>query len=311
MDRLNVLFILDAGYITQLVAVMRSILAFTRKENLHFVILFYGEPPSESREVAELIDRSFSPLSFEIIDVHTRFPEISQKCKNLYITDNVADHLKTPLLYIRLFLIDMLPHITGWLLHLDLDIIVRHDITKIVPSTANKPIYAVLNKKPGSQGISTEMLRSVIEREPQLFERFPQAIVQDVKNRVFHPSSSFNAGVWILDTGACRKIHMSTFGEICMVINSRQNAFKLCDQSILNFFFAGSVGRLDDSWNAKVGHRALARKSDTKVNETITTAKIFHYAGAIKPWQEDFEKYCNTETKAVVLQEWKRFAVQD
>lgn len=308
MNNLNIVFIFDSGYIDKFVAVTRSILAHTSKKVLHFVLVFYGASSSLSL-VESAIETYLPGISFDVVDIERQFPDISYKCKTLYITDNVEPHLKTPLLYIRMYLLDILPHLKGWLLHLDLDIIVRHDITKIIPKSNNFPIYAVLNKKFGAQGIDTVKIKRVISENSHLFQDYPVNIVNHVRDRELTPESSFNAGVWILNISKCKEYKLSTMGEICMVVNSIENAFPMCDQSILNFVFMDEVGTLDPKWNVKVGCNAMKKRNEQKMATIVKEAKIYHYAGAIKPWHAEFAKYCQTDKKRQVLQEWKTYAV--
>lgn len=109
-----------------------------------------------------------------------------------------------------------------------------------------------------------------------------------------------NAGVLLIDIKKMRENY--TNEEIVKLIRENHKILTYLDQDFINKFFAKDIKVIDSKYNL------LAK--DVEYNELKEKPLIIHYAGSVKPWEDDvsrFEKeYIEPYYEALRLQENKR-----
>jgi lipopolysaccharide biosynthesis glycosyltransferase len=100
----------------------------------------------------------------------------------------------------------------------------------------------------------------------------------------FVGSTSFNAGLMIMNLDALRKTNFSEF------VNKLVSAKQSNDQSILNLFCQGRHTELNLKWNFFMHEEDISNSDDPPI--------VLHFCGSMKPWVTD---------KMYMASEWKKY----
>jgi Lipopolysaccharide biosynthesis proteins, LPS:glycosyltransferases len=120
----------------------------------------------------------------------------------------------------------------------------------------------------------------------------------------------FNAGMILWDLERCRK--SDDFAKILRLTNEHP-ATLFADQDILNIYYKNNWYQLDKVWNGMNIYACNVKKD--KDYSTIEHAKVIHYLGSLKPWQdknivfiENYLEYARkTEWMKDLQNAWERY----
>lgn len=191
-----------------------------------------------------------------------------------------------PISYGRLFGPGQLEGEVERLIYLDVDTLVRHDLTALwMTDLEGSPIAAVRDPWVTSIGHPTLGIPD--------FEALGLAAT----------APYFNCGVMVIDV---RRWNDDGAENRCLQFLSRQRSNRFADQDALNAVFSRNWTPLPMQWNvfAHPPHRPLIglRKSTREVIAAQTDPAIVHYAGSEKPWA------ARHESRLLFLDEWQSFA---
>lgn len=192
-----------------------------------------------------------------------------------------------PISYGRLFGPDQLDGDVERLIYLDVDTLVRHDLTELwVSDLAGRPVAAVRDSWVTWVG-------------------HPTLGVPDYESLGFAARSPyFNAGVMLIDVKQWKNVEAE---RRCLEFLSKQKINRLADQDALNAVFYEDWTPLPMRWNvfadpAKPNLIEL-ETSMQDVKDAQTDPAIVHYAAASKPWAQ----YPRSEL--LFLDEWRKIAL--
>jgi lipopolysaccharide biosynthesis glycosyltransferase len=191
-----------------------------------------------------------------------------------------------PISYGRLFGPGQLEGEVERLIYLDVDTLVRHDLTALwMTDLEGSPIAAVRDPWVTSIGHPTLGIPD--------FEALGLAAT----------APYFNCGVMVIDV---KRWNDDGAENRCLQFLSRQRSNRFADQDALNAVFSRNWTPLPMQWNvfAHPPQRPLIglRKSTREVIAAQIDPAIVHYAGSEKPWA------ARHESRLLFLDEWQSFA---
>ncbi len=239
----------DENYAPFLCATMYSILENTR-HTINFCILDGGIRDG-SKELIKDSLKQFLNYSVEYIDMSSfglsRFPDVRHYSINAFS---------------RYFIPEIKPKLDR-ALYLDVDIIVKRDISKLFNHDLDGyPLGAILE---------------------DFYEGNYKYLKEEIYPEYDGGSNYFNSGVLLMD---CKQIREQNYTD--KLVNFTVDLFdKLScpDQDIYNIVFANNFKILDYCFNFMPDHLDYLEKlHPTRAHEIKDTAVIIHYTGA-KPWK--------------------------
>lgn len=191
-----------------------------------------------------------------------------------------------PISYGRLFGPGQLAGEVERLIYLDVDTLVRHDLTALwTTDLEGRPVAAV--RDPGATSIG-----------------HPTLGIPDYEALGFAATAPyFNSGVMVIDV---KRWNDDGAANRCLEFLSMQRINRFADQDALNAVFYKDWTPLPMRWNvfAHPPQRPLIglRKSTREVIAAQIDPAIVHYAGVEKPWA------AHHESRLLFLDEWQSFA---
>ncbi|AUF82726.1 glycosyltransferase family 8 protein [Tetraselmis virus 1] len=303
---IDVCFVIDNNYVYQLLTVIVSILENDTTNTYNCNIILWEDIDILEDRLLK-IQQKYNNLQYRLILIQDEFPDISAFCETMYYTETL--HLDSPLLYVRLFLSSILQNIERYVIFLDVDIIVRHNLSDIFNEiNGDYPIYIVKNKKNPCRELE---LTKLFKKHEEFIKQYmdPREILEhDYENR--QVEEGFNCGVLVMDLEKWRKQNLEHHMRFFILLNKVEFVFKLNDESILNYCFCDNCGELNWSWNKrKIGGLAVQQnfKNKAKVSKMLKQSKILHYQGCIKPWHDEYEQICIDKKLNFLSTEWKKY----
>jgi len=239
----------DDRYWAPAYATMRSIcLVSRRRADIVFHLMHIGLS-DEHREALLPITSEYG-AKLEFYDL-TTLPGLIARLDELPPVRH--RHLNfSPMVYIRLFLTDIVPSDVERLIYVDSDMMVRAPIEELFDlDLQGHPIAAVLD--PYGTGFQTE---------------------RDFRPKRYYDTTEpfFNAGLMVIDTKSLAA--EDVIGRVRSLLTQEEFSRVYYDQDILNIALRNNWRVLDVTWNFQnpaPSHEAL-------------NPKIIHYTGTNKPW---------------------------
>lgn len=269
--QVNIAFSADRNYLPHAAAMLRSLLDHadpSRKLNLFFL---HNNIQPPNLQMLEMLLAEHENVVLEAINVGNRFDES-------YRSPSRAPANTT---YNRFLLFDLLPDIEK-LLYVDVDVIVRRDITELYDTDIGDAKLAAV-----TDWIMTRMLTGVIQTAdpnvPDLYKYNRETLGLEDK----HIARYFNAGVLLFNFKA-----MGDIARVSADLMARVEAGGMLfrDQDILNSYFKDDLFMLDPRWNVfnsvVDSYGKVPFENYAKAMEARKDPWLIHYAdGAYKPWR--------------------------
>lgn len=203
------------------------------------------------KSTCDILCKIFDNLSVKVINkpIIKIFGDIEKKIidDNVRITTAKHERLKNHMNFAR-FWLPIYFFEVKYGLYLDADMIVNHDILEL-----------------------------------QTLCNFNEYNIWCVRNESTRPHQIFNAGMYYLNLEFWRENNLT---ENCLEImkkhkKSKNGLFGLGTQPIINILFENKWGELSSEWNVLgLGHKVV----DIDI---LTSGKILHWNGPLKPWSEN------------------------
>lgn len=254
MDKINLLFTLDANYLPRLHVVLTSIRMGNPGETFHVYLMHRGLLQTELLQIARRCDAygwMFMPVRVD----ETLFAEAP-------VTKQYPQEM-----YYRLLAGQLLPPEVERVLYLDPDILVINPLRPLWETELDGHLFAAC-----AHTGKTELVSSV--------NRVRLGVENDY----------FNSGVLLMDLASCRQeIAPQALFDYAA---SHMNTLILPDQDMLNSLFGTRVLALEDVlWNydARDYHGYLLTSGGrADVDWVMEHTAILHFCGKSKPWQPGY-----------------------
>lgn len=235
----NIVFCIDDNFAPHLAALLSSIIANTDSQNrFHFHVCSAVLSEQNQLKLKQAV-RELDAIEYYPID--------SQRFENIPISRFFVNRISI-VTYFRLIVPELLHSVTGLLLYMDADMIVRTDITRLFFVDLKQSVAGVVE--------DFKIARTNYWQELGL-----------ARNRYF------NAGLMLIDLRAWRQhgITSTALDMICPDV-----IYKFNDQDILNLVLKDHVEFIDISWNMQ--------EISLEKFDCADDVKVIHYAGEEKPW---------------------------
>ena len=239
----------DDRYWAPAYATMRSIcLVSRRRADIVFHLMHMGLSADHRRLIEAITAEYGVTLAFYDLDAQ---PELLERVRALPPVRH--RHLNfSPMVYIRLFLTDIVPADVDRLIYIDSDMMVRVAIEELFElDLEGHPIAAVMD--PYGTGFQTG---------------------RDFRAKRYYDTTElfFNAGLMVIDTK--RLAALDVIGTVRRTLTPEEFTSVYYDQDILNIALRNNWRVLEPMWNLQnptPSHEALA-------------PNVVHYTGTNKPW---------------------------
>jgi lipopolysaccharide biosynthesis glycosyltransferase len=304
---MKICYIFDDSYISQFLTVTNSIISNEKKElvnSIEFYIAYFGSKENIAT-ISELAKSHFPNNRFCFKHIPSEFPELELKYNRKYDFKNSAAHIQTSSVLCRFDLDEIFPEIDERILYLDLDIMVRHNISELFNSLQGSSIFYACNHRiigneitcvNFNEEVNSQHVENFILDVKNGYDRYIEkttnnkTILQNIitTNYDFN-SPAFNAGVFILDLKQYRENqYFKEFAKFLIEINRHENILRHNDQSILNIIFYGYVKNIDPRWNA-TDYGWHNKKEEKSIKERFSSSYLIHFCGPEKPWSPSFQ----------------------
>jgi lipopolysaccharide biosynthesis glycosyltransferase len=275
---LHVSLTFDDNFWAPAYATMRSIcLSSKHKSELVFHLCHVGVSPSHQRHL-DTITEEFGAAVHQY-DV-TRSEYLSTRIGDL---PPVIGRY-TPVVYLRLFLADILPPDIQRLVFIDCDVLVRAPLAELAAIDLQGRVLAAVSE---SQRLAFQSGRDLTRRS------------------YFDPADDyFNAGVMLIDFEQWRSIDLVRQFTNQVLPQDRPRFFQ--DQDILNLIFRDRWLKLPVTWNFQ----------DPRASHEPFDLAVLHYTGKAKPWHlrargtAYHRTYRHMMTNAVFYRFWRERLVR-
>lgn len=256
METINLLFVIDDGYVEQLKVTLYSIRQALGEQAVG-VYLMQKELLEKHQELADFCQK----LDFDYHSVLVG----EEVFKDAPTTDRYPDTI-----YYRLLAQEFLPQDLGRILYLDADILCLNDFTDFYLMEMGTALYAA-----ASHNADGDILDFVNKFRLQNFEM---------------ESSYFNTGVLLMNLEAIRST-VERQAILDYIVKNR-NLLILPDQDVLNGLYADRVLAVPDeiyNYDARYSMLYQARSGNQWDLDWVITHTVFlHFAGRDKPWKPSY-----------------------
>ena len=185
----------------------------------------------------------------------------------------------------RCLLPDLLPHVDK-LLYLDTDIVVLGDVAELYSTPLGTAPLAAVPKHHLATWLEMSTASTNLEaRADQIHRLRAAASVAGPLN-----GRAFSAGVLLMSLDALRA------DDFASQVQRNFRTFGYDDQTLLNLYTGGDYVRLPTAWNMDYRHFFVGAAGEQ--------AKIVHWNGADKPWQDDVHNDAVHLTRGL----WERYS---
>tara|TARA_B100000035_G_scaffold311618_1_gene321496 strand:- start:6590 stop:7534 length:945 start_codon:yes stop_codon:yes gene_type:complete len=290
---MKITYIFDETYISQFLTVTNSIISNEKpylKDSISFYINYFGSQ-QDVEKIMTLSKNHFPNNQFFIKHIPSEFPDLFKKQEKAYDFDSAAQQIQTSSVYCRFYLDKIWEELDGVILHLDLDLIVKNNISNLFSSLSRDACFSACPNFYLNQHILPNFLKSINKIYNDNIDLFK--IYKEQKDlisiRKFNlQSPSFNAGVWAVNLNRYRNENIGKLAEFLMMIHSFEKIVGHNDEGILNSIFYKTYQPLDKNWNSL--HYGCDFKWANSVNlsrelnSKFEGSYIIHYNGPNKPW---------------------------
>lgn len=297
----NVSFTFDEKYYEIFFIVVTSILhnaSHDNKSKFKFYINFFGS--KDMMQTLQLeCSQKFQSNSFRFIHIPSEFPLINELSNSMYDFRNAPIQIPTSSVFCRFFLGMIYSDIGGHMLHMDLDVIVKSDLSELFQIASmdqnNYPIFACFNET--IQEASIDLPSTFKRKYESLFKSYPtlkqkaiECDLMDLFTKKYYnikqsTNTGFNAGVFMFNLDVIRNLEFEKKFLYCMRLNARKAIWRHNDQGILNFIFQDNAGKFPLQWNAMwFGCEKNKSIYYERCIPQFFNAKLLHFNGPLKPW---------------------------
>lgn len=252
---------------------IRSIVEHSSKEYSYDIIILEKEVQEKTKKLIKKVVQGYDNFSI-------RFVNVSRWFNSYNLTENRHISVET---YFRLIIPELLSKYEKTL-YLDGDLIVKADVAELYNTDLTGYFIAGVVDVVGAglvNGFDNSAKEYCIEKL-RLKNRFMQ----------------FNAGVMVINIDELKK----TFSSQYLLDFAERGQFTFQDQDVLNILCQGKIKWLDPAWNFFAddinGYRGYVATYAPKemydaYRKAESNVKIYHFAGAEKPWYEPTYEYAD------------------
>lgn len=308
----NIVLIFDENYFVQVLYLINNIKNTTdNMKNFNFCLTYCGIDVNKLWVFEKILKTEFSNVSYEIKNVFTEYNDVYINCNEFYDYDSAATQLRSVTVYVRFYIPLIWNHLTGIILHLDLDLLIKKDIIELFEKCKRNPgylCYSPFNEEFHNNVKNANELPNVIKEIDEKIKI--ESFINNKNKKVFYSYNKhklffskkhynlgqkfFNGGVWILNLDLCKKFQFTEKCECLMLINKYNKIFLHNDQSIMNFALINNTYELDQKWNTlHFGWNYAYYKKNIveQKNAEYQHAYIVHFNGPNKPWNSKIFEY--------------------
>ena len=302
-DKYNLMFIIDDKYNDILPIVINNISKVSSDivHDLIFNISYFGNKNS-SKDLLQSLSKLNLNIKLKVIQ--DEFADLVELLEYHYSKTTHSTQIPTASVYYRFFLASTWSELSGRLLYLDTDILVRESLSKlfaIIPTETKYPLFACISNWTDRSPFLCEKrihcikVKEILKGSEKIkkdYNDFGLDLINHERNRPM-----FNGGVWLYDLDVIRSEECEDKMRICMEMQSIDTIFKHNDQGIMNFIFSDFYHlptrmELFTFWSQQLA----------KSNVSFNLSKIVHFNGT-KPWSiptpEWYDKFA--------LDEWDKY----
>ena len=263
----------DDTYSKYLSVSIQSIIENTTSENNYDIVILDGGILQGTREKIESQRNGYGNVSIRFVNMDGLLSDVDV---SLFFVDqwfSVASYFR--------FFIPRIMHKYKKSIYMDCDILLDTDIAEFYNLNLNNMMIGAV------QECSIEHVVNLRPKEAEYYLG---------KLGLKDPRDYFNSGFLLLDIEGMIKneIEEKLFESLKKIKHPRH-----CDQCVLNSVFNGSVQYLDFEWNfmpALFMHHEkfcsyLSEETYFKYMKAQRKARVIHYAGCVKPWQNRYLLY--------------------
>ena len=247
--KLNVMFGLNENYISKLRVTLESLLSNNSQHDICIYLFFSGNKKLNGQLHNEL-DYFKTKIKYEIINVKNELMSLTQVDTGAWAKDVLS----------KILAIYYLPDFIDHLLCLDLDLVIRDDISGFVHSNW-QDFYAIACE---DINVNKDYLH-----------------LENLKYKYDFKRKYFNAGFILLNLSKIRSDF--TLDYLLQVMAENNTTFKLNEQDLLNCVFADNVYIQNHTLYNFFVNKAIHDKDSFIFG--INNSKVLHFAGSRKPWQ--------------------------
>lgn len=254
MDRIDLLFSLDANYLPQLRVLLTSIDLNDPGETFNVYILHSALPEHELARLNKWCasrDRGFAAVKVDE-EMFADAPVTAQYPREMYY---------------RLLAAQLLPGALERILYLDPDILVINPLRPLWETGLNGDLFAA-----AAHTGKTELANNVN------------------RLRLGTDCDYYNSGVLLMDLKRCRE-EISP-GEVFDFVREHRRELVMPDQDVLNAMYGGRILPLDDAiWNydARNYNNYLLRSGgEEDMHWVAEHTAVMHFCGKAKPWKPNY-----------------------
>lgn len=300
----NICFTFDQAYDEVFFVVVTSILHNATEENkskFHFFINYFGEI-NNIKELNKKVRMKFPNNNFTFKHIPSQFPLLVELSNSCYDFNNAPRQIQTSNVFCRFFLASIFPDVKGHMIHMDLDMIVKSDISCLFEIAKNSktdyPIFACFNETIQEASIGDP--KKFYSKVDAMFKNYPQLKDEAIelqllsifekkyKSEKNSKHTAFNAGIFMFNLDIVREFDLEKTFTYCMRINFSRKIFQHNDQGILNFIFQDNAGKFPIEWNAMwfgCDRNFQEGKWFYRCVPQYPTSKLIHFNGPLKPWK--------------------------
>ena len=309
---MKITFIFDDSYISQFLTVTNSILKNEKpelKDKIIFYINYFGQKESIN-ELLTLANTNFPNNTFKIKHIPSEFPYLFEKQESNYKFHRSAEHIQTSSVYCRFYLDEIWSEVNDVLLYLDLDLIVKKNISYFFDQLDSKfYFHACAGPRLRLDILHTfhSSLKNIYSDKKNLLSGYKEEFKYFENKKFNFNNLGFNAGVFAINLGKYRSLKIGKKCEFLMLCHSFEKLFHFNDQGILNAVFYGLTQFVDPNWNC-LGYGWYNWKNEEDIKKKFNHGYIIHYNGKVKPWldiKKNNEKYFRHGVKL-----WKLYEIK-
>ena len=303
-NKQNICFTFDEAYDDVFFVVITSIIHNASDENkskFNFFINYFGEI-NNIEILLSCANKRFPNNQFVFKHIPSEFSMLAELSDSNYDFETAPKQIQTSSVFCRFFLASIYSDLKGYMIHMDLDMIVKADISELFEIANNSeiqyPLFSCFNETINEACI--ERPSSFKRKYEYMFNRFPNLKEKAIelsllplfekkyKSNKRSANTAFNAGIFMFNLDVIRNEKFEKKFLYCMEINMKRKIFLHNDQGILNFIFQDNAGKFPLEWNAmwfgcesKWTMEYFARCIPQYPN-----GKLLHFNGPLKPWYE-------------------------
>lgn len=300
----NICFTFDEAYDEVFFVVITSIIHNASDENkskFNFFINYFGEIDNIEKLLI-LTHKRFPDNKFVFKHIPSDFPMLAELSDSSYDFETAPTQIKTSNVFCRFFLASIYSNVKGFMIHMDLDVIVKADISELFDIAYNSdskyPLFSCFNETINEACIEQprkfqKKYTAMFNKNPNLKEKaielgLIQLFEKEYKSRALSKNTAFNAGIFMFNLDLIRKHEYEKKFTYCMRINILRKIFRHNDQGILNFIFQDNAGKFPVEWNAMWFGCESKWTSEffARCIPQYEKGKLLHFNGPLKPWKE-------------------------